>query len=280
MKPALLFIPAHVTKYYGKREMLPECHPVFDLEDAVPAPCKDIAYTLLEREGPAWCEQHAVLIRLDTSSLQTIERGLAVGESIGCAGYVLPKISTVTDVDRVLCAGLARVHDERTILTIAVVESFAGLQQVPAILGVHGDLLDACGYGIEDILADCHVPEVDQSLRDQIALQFSLSCQTAGIRAFDTIDLHVADIARFRGGCVLSRSRLFSGKMCIHPQQADVVSQVFRVTADDLAWAQRVIAVHAESKELEYALVDGVLLTPKAVARAQRIVAEAGGVDV
>ena len=65
------------------------------------------------------------------------------------------------------------------------------------------------------------------------------------------------------------RDQGFGGKFCIHPDQVETVARAFVPTADELAWARRVIAAADDSFACE---VDGELVDRPVIERARRMV--------
>src|SRR5205085_12696415 len=64
----------------------------------------------------------------------------------------------------------------------------------------------------------------------------------AGVRApFDVVRLDYRDAEGLEAECRLARSLGLRGKVCIHPAQVAVVNRVFAPTADEVAWARRIV---------------------------------------
>jgi citrate lyase subunit beta/citryl-CoA lyase len=66
----------------------------------------------------------------------------------------------------------------------------------------------------------------------------------------------------------------FGGKLCIHPRQVAPVNAAFAPTADELAWAGRVMAAAAESNGAAVAM-DGRMVDRPVILKAEQIVREA-----
>jgi citrate lyase subunit beta/citryl-CoA lyase len=65
----------------------------------------------------------------------------------------------------------------------------------------------------------------------------------------------------------------FGGKLCIHPRQVEQVNRSFSPTEGELAWAAKVLAASASADGVH--VVDGKMIDPPVVRRAQRLVARA-----
>ena len=85
-----------------------------------------------------------------------------------------------------------------------------------------------------------------------------------------TTDIH--SVERVQADTLRARRLGFSGKMCIHPKQVPVVNECFTPTAEEEAWARRV--VEASAGALGAAIsVDGKMVDRPVLARAEAILA-------
>lgn len=69
----------------------------------------------------------------------------------------------------------------------------------------------------------------------------------------------------------------FSGKLCIHPKQVEVVHNAFKPLTDEVDWAIRVVeAMGARGSSDGVVLVDGNMVDRPVLLRARRLLARAG----
>jgi citrate lyase beta subunit len=160
---------------------------------------------------------------------------------------------------------------------IAIVETAAGLRtayETASSARVAALLLGAVDLGAELGLE----PRPDGLEILYARSQVVVDSAAAGIRPpFDIVHLDVHDEQGLDEECRLARSLGFRGKACIHPAQLDVVHRVFVPTAEELAWAGRVVdAYERETGEGRgvFAL-NGAMVDLPVVERARRILAEA-----
>jgi len=107
-----------------------------------------------------------------------------------------------------------------------------------------------------------------------------LAARAAGIAILDGVHLDLADDEGFRAACVQGLELGMDGKTLIHPKTIAAANDVFRPTADEVAWSERIIAAHAEA-EAEgkgVLLVDGKLIENLHVEAAKRLVALADAI--
>ena len=159
----------------------------------------------------------------------------------------------------------------------AIVETAAGLRtayETASSARVAALLLGAVDLGAELGLE----PRPDGLEILYARSQVVVDSAAAGIRPpFDIVHLDVHDEQGLDEECRLARSLGFRGKACIHPGQLDVVHRVFVPTAEELAWAGRVVnAYERETGEGRgvFAL-NGAMVDLPVVERARRILAEA-----
>jgi citrate lyase subunit beta/citryl-CoA lyase len=102
-----------------------------------------------------------------------------------------------------------------------------------------------------------------------------LASRLAGIAApVDGVCTAIDDVELLEAESLRSRRLGFGGKLCIHPRQVAVVNRCFTPTADEVAWAQRVIDADARSGGAVVA-VDGKMVDRPVVLRATTILREA-----
>ena len=76
--------------------------------------------------------------------------------------------------------------------------------------------------------------------------------------------------------CRRTRRMGFTGKAAIHPTQVPVIQEAFSPSADEIAWARKIVAAY-EANEGGVLLVDGQLIERPVIAAAERTLAAAAG---
>jgi citrate lyase subunit beta/citryl-CoA lyase len=97
----------------------------------------------------------------------------------------------------------------------------------------------------------------------------------------DTVFIHIREHDAFSTSCALVRQSGFQGKLCIHPDQVGPANAAFTPTADELAWAHRIVAAFsvAEAAGSASIQVEGYFVDYPIVERARRVVALAEAVE-
>jgi citrate lyase subunit beta/citryl-CoA lyase len=135
--------------------------------------------------------------------------------------------------------------------------------------------------GTSDLTKDLQA----QHTRDRLPLMTSLGLCLLAARAWrlailDGVHLDLADDEGFAEVCRQGRALGFDGKTLIHPKTIAAANAAFAPAGEDVAWARRIIAAHAEAEAAGkgVVLVDGKLIENLHVEDARRTVALAGAI--
>lgn len=229
----------------------------------------------------------------------------------GVHALVLPKVDSSAvfqtvwnDLPQLLNDTEAGAHGSRILTPSlklwAMIETPAGVlnaadiaqagQQPPA--EVAGCSLSALVAGTSDLTKDLRA----RHTRSREPLLHSLSqivlvARAFGLTALDGVHLGglglapgspeaAAAAAEYASLCTQGRDLGFDGKTVIHPSQVAPANAAFGPTAEEVAFANRVIAAHAEAeaKGLGVVVVDGKLIENLHVEEARRVLGLAAGI--
>ena len=205
------------------------------------------------------------MIRVNAAGTPWHEADLALLDTLPAAGAMLPKAedpATVADLAR-------RLGDGR--MLIPLIETALGVHHAAAIAAVPG--VTQLAFGPADYRNDIGCDDTPEALllaRSMLVLASRLGGIAAPLDGpcFDFRDPE-ATTAEARH----ARGLGFGGKLCIHPAQVPVVRAAFRPSAAEIAWARRVVAA---SRDGGATGLDGTMVDAPVLARARRILAEAG----
>jgi citrate lyase subunit beta/citryl-CoA lyase len=85
----------------------------------------------------------------------------------------------------------------------------------------------------------------------------------------------IDDEAALRADLAFARAFGFGAKLCIHPKQVAMVRQALAPTADEVAWARRVLAAAADAQGAVQ--VDGRMVDRPVLLKARAILDRAAG---
>jgi citrate lyase subunit beta / citryl-CoA lyase len=132
------------------------------------------------------------------------------------------------------------------------------------------------GLGVEDYTTDLKTVRSTKGLEIELLYgraHLVVAARAAGVMAIDGAFLDMQDEEGLRAETQLIKQLGFDGKGLVHTNQISVVHEVFAPTEKEVAFAQRVVqAFNQAGKEGSfYVFVDGKLVDPPVLAKAQRI---------
>jgi citrate lyase subunit beta/citryl-CoA lyase len=108
-----------------------------------------------------------------------------------------------------------------------------------------------------------------------------LAAREAGKVILDGVFNDVKDLDAFRDECVQGAHMGFDGKTLIHPSQVEIANDVWAPTADEVDYAQRVIAAFEEATAEGRGVitVDGRMIENLHVDNARRVLAVQAAIE-
>ena len=219
---------------------------VFDLEDAVvpekKATARDcvadaVANAVAERTTD--CEVCVRINPLEGGGRTDLQAFSSPPDSV-----MLPKVTDKTDVS-MLADALSEHGFEIPIL--ALLETASGVLNATEIAAVSET--DAVLFGAEDLSADIGATRTESGMEVLVARQHVvLAAANADVDAIDTLVTDFRDTERLKDDTERAREWGFDGKMAIHPAQVPVINDAFTPTAEEIEWAERVMAAHEQAQ--------------------------------
>lgn len=258
-----LFVPGNRPDRFAKACAAGADAVVLDLEDSVTPADKEKARAAVDE----WLSAaRPVMVRVNTSDSKWFRDDLSVGRRPGIAGVLLPKAERVEEI-RLVAEGFGP-----GVAILPQIETGRGFRNAAALAGA--PQVRHLLFGSIDFQLDLSMAAEEDELlyfRSQIVLDSRLAGIEPPVDGVTT-DIHNAE--RVRADALRSRRLGFSGKMCIHPKQVPIVNECFAPTAEEEAWAKRVVEASAESPGAAVA-VDGKMVDRPVLAHAQVILAKA-----
>lgn len=249
---------------------------IFDLEDSVPATRIGEAREIVREALEELAGRARIWLRVHPAASQEIEEDLRAVPLSALEAVVLPKVSDWGDVEacrRAMTRG--RVPTELPV--VPIIESAAGVLGCAAIAEATG--VACLALGRFDLAADLGIDPDGTSPVLAMARASVVLASTAG-RIDPPLDspwLKIADLDGLRAAAERARADGFGGMLIIHPSHVATVNEVFSPTADEIAWAQSIVASAAEADSAgrgAYAR-DGEMVDEAIVKRARAILRDA-----
>ena len=242
---------------------------ILDLEDAVAPENKgDALHAVIDALGaaPAGVQaQIRAIVRINSHALYMGLEVAALGRLVGqpdhgLLGIMLPKTETADEVEAV--SRLLGVP------VIPLLETAAGVVNANEIARAEG--VSRLAFGAVDFARDLDATE--PAVFDFARAQIVMASRAAGLDApIDSPCVSIDDASVISAESHRAAGFGFTGKMCIHPKQIAHVAAGFAPTEQQIAWAQRVVALDGGAAQL-----DGEMIDKPVVDRAKRIL-ERGG---
>jgi citrate lyase subunit beta/citryl-CoA lyase len=260
MKRSYLFVPGDRPERYAKALAAGADAVIIDLEDAVAPSAKEAARDALR----AWLTpEQAVLVRVNSADTAWFADDLALAGLPGVAGIVLPKAERPETIARLMQQGAQAV-----------------LPLIESALGFHNALELARQPGVERLLFGSIDFSVDLGLTEGVEelqyfrSQLVLVSRLAGILPpVDGVTTTLDDLTRITDDTRRARRNGFGGKLCIHPRQVAPVNAAFAPSAEEAAWAARVLQA-VENTDGAAVALDGKMVDRPVILQAQAIMEE------
>jgi citrate lyase subunit beta/citryl-CoA lyase len=289
---APLFVPAHKADLRAKAIERRYRALILDLEDAVPPDQKTIARDAAKAFVLA--HPNVAFVRVNPLNISTAfslpfgEDDIAAVVQHGLVGVILPKVEASADVITAdhLISGAERSQGivSNTITMVALIESARGISMLSEITSARITRPWCLAFGAADFTTDIGVTWSPDELESQTARALLvIASRAAGLPPpIDSAYPDIKNIEHIRASALRARAAGFGAKFAIHPVQVGTFEAAFNPAADEIAWADKVLAglSKAESQGAGAFTVDGRLVDYPIVERARRIRAQASVQDL
>jgi len=267
-----LFVPADRPERHARALAAGTGGVIVDLEDAVALERKASAREGLLASFKALpdADRQRLLVRINASGTPWHDddrKAVAALVAQGLiTGVVLPKAERADDL-RLLAEAIGPKG-----LLVPLIESAAGLAAVDELAAVPRVLRLA--FGNLDFQADIGLAcDADEAELVPVRLALLLATRRAGLPApIDGVTADWRDMQRLAADTARARRGGFGAKLCIHPDQVALVHAALGPTADELAWARRVIEA-IQSAGGGVVSLDGRMVDAPVVRLAERLLA-------
>ena len=240
-----LYLPASNPKAIAKARTLPCDIVVLDLEDAVAPDMKAEARgaaVAAVREGGFGSRE--VAIRANGIDTEWGMADLAAIAGSGADAVLVPKVSSPADIDRYEAA----LHGAPASMQLwAMIETCASVARLDAIAARASDTrLTLWIMGTNDLAKEMRARLTPERTPFLPILSLAVAAaRTHGLTILDGVCNEFRDLTAFRTEAEQGLLFGFDGKSLIHPDQIAPTNDVFSPSAEELAWANAVIAAFA-----------------------------------
>ena len=233
--PALLFCPADRPDRYTKAADAADSV-ILDLEDAVGP---DNRASARESVVASRLDPSRTIIRVNPVGTPDFALDVAALRRTEYRQVMLAKTETAQQLDAL--AGFEVIALCETPAGVENAGQIARAANVVALMGGAEDLVGAIG-GRSSRHADGSYRELARFARARVLI----AAAAAGKAAIDTVHLDIADLDGLAAEVEDAAASGFAATACIHPSQVALIREGYAPTAEEIAWAERVLAA-AES---------------------------------
>ncbi len=280
-----LFVPGNQPRMLAKAPMRGADVLLFDLEDSVPLAEKPRARQLVAEAISVLVGKSDLPLYVRVNALQT---GLCADDVAavavpGLAGIMLPKADSaerVREAEALLARAEASRGIEGTLRIVPIVETALGLVRAFEIAS-ESRRVAAIAFGAEDFALDMGIARTREAEELALARQtVAVAARAAEVGAIDMVYPWVDDEPGLITSAESGRQMGYRSKQVVHPRQVPVVNRLLGYSAEEVAWAERVVAAYAagEAEGKGAVSLDGHMIDRPVVERARRILAT-GGAD-
>jgi citrate lyase subunit beta/citryl-CoA lyase len=260
-----LFVPGNRPDRFQRAAQSGADVVILDLEDAVSETAKPAAREATTQWLEAATSGHALgCVRVNAGS--TLHQTDDLAAIAGRPGLRVVLVSKVESGEELAPVRAALGPD---VPIVALIESAAGLSRVEEIAQAPGVVRLA--FGSIDFALD--IGARDEPLPLLFARsQLVLASRLAGLAApVDGVTPSIDDLSRVSTEAIAAAAMGFAAKMCVHPAQVPAVNAAFSPTDEELARAERILALDGS----DAARLDGQMIDKPVIELARQTVARA-----
>ncbi|WP_293882436.1 CoA ester lyase [Sphingomonas sp.] len=278
---SVLYLPASNPKAIAKARTLPADVIVLDLEDSVApeakASARDAAVAVVREGGFG---NREVVIRVNGENTAWGADDLAAVVSSGADAILVPKVSGPADIE---FYNAALKDAPPTTALWAMIETCACVSQLDAIAARAGSTrLSLFVMGVNDLAKEMRARLTPERTPFLPVLTLAVCAARAHDMAIlDGVCNEFRDIDAFKAEAAQGLSFGFDGKTLIHPDQIAPCNAIFSPSADELAWADALVAAFAlpENAGKGAIRVDGQMAELLHLEQAERLLAVAARIS-
>ena len=283
-----LFIPGDSEKKLAKADSTGADALIFDLEDSVAPEHKTrgrdlVAGLLADRPQEARTSQLWVRIN-------PLDSGMALDDLVAVVaaapdGVMLPKCAGPADIAQ-LSFYLDALEAQAVLAagSIAILPVATETAAAPFTLGDYAKVpaarLAGLTWGAEDLAAALGAstnldPAGGWALTYRTVRTLTLlGAKAAGVQAVDTLYVDFRDEAGLRASSRASRAEGFTGRLAIHPAQVAAINESYLPDAEEVAFAERVVAAFDAAGGAGTVGLDGRMLDIPHLKQARAVLAK------
>ena len=283
---SLIFVPGNRVNMLERALDFKADIIMVDLEDSVP-PGEKVSARDVARE---WVPKLArsdrrVMVRLNSLDTGLTQDELVAVISSNLAGISIGKVETVWDLQAV--DNIVSQLESSAGFPVGKIKIVPWIENARAVLNAYqlataSPRIEAIAFGAEDYTDDMGVQRTDSSEEIYFArATVAVAARAARIGSLDTPFVGFRDPDGLRRDIAVSRQLGYTGRFAIHPSQIDIINEMFGPSADEVAYARKVVDAwdQAEAQGRGSLSLDGRMIDVPVVKRAQNLLTLAATIE-
>ncbi len=241
-----LYMPGSNARALEKARTLDADVLIFDLEDAVADSQKSVARDQVVAALKTGGYKAETVVRVNDPTSPAGAADIKAIARSGCNAVLLPKIEKPRDV-RDAHLRFAAAGAPANLTLWAMIETPLAVLHVEEI-AFSSPHLKCLVMGTSDLAKDLRARHTPQRLPFLTLLSLCvLAARAAGLVILDGVHLDLDDEKGFLESCKQGSELGFDGKTLLHPKTIAGANAAFGPTAEEIAWAKKITAAHAEA---------------------------------
>ncbi len=275
---SLLFIPGNNPSMIQNADIFLSDAIIFDLEDSVSISEKDNARNLilnflLTKQSFA----QTIILRVNPVDTSFFKDDLKLLSSKRIDYVLLPKATKENlDILNEELFAYEKENDLKETKTIALVEQAKSIIEVETI--AEKPRVEALFLGAEDLCNDLEIERTGKGKEILFARSKVIYAAAANnIISIDTPYTDIYDEEGLRKDALRAYALGMKAKACIHPNQLEIVNEVFSPKKAQIEWAKKVLVAYEENLKIGKGAfkVDGKMIDKPIIEKAQKIIDKA-----
>lgn len=275
---SLLFIPGNNPSMIQNAEVFPSDAIIFDLEDSVSFLEKDNARNLIFNFLSAKKTfSQTIILRVNPVDSSFFKDDIKLLSSKKIDYILLPKATTGNlDILNEELFAFEKENNLEETKTIALVEHAKSIIEVDAI--GRKPRLGALFLGAEDLCNDLEIERTEKGKEILFARSKVIYAAAANnLVSIDTPYTGINDEEGLRKDAKRALNLGMKSKACIHPNQLEIVNDVFSPRKDQIEWAKKIVAAYEENLKIGKGAfkVDDKMIDKPIIEKALKIIEKA-----
>jgi len=273
---SLLFIPGNNPSMIQNADIFMADGIIFDLEDAVSISEKNNARNLIKHYlANSSVLPKQVVLRVNSFGSEWFIKDLEILKTKKVNYLLVPKLDyeSLNTISSFLSDYEEKEKLEETKI-IALVETAKGITEMS--LFAQNKRLIGILLGAEDLTNDLEIKRTETSLEIFYARsQVIYFCRANNLIAIDTPYTDINNIDGLKTDCKYAYGLGMKAKAAIHPNQLEIINDIFSPTKEEIEWAKAIIKLSEKNPEKGAFQYRGKMIDKPIIERAKKIIQKA-----